>query len=64
MTAGNGERYNHAVAGFQFLTADARAYFNYYFGNKADPKTPSLIFGKMQNPFWRGPRDYFMWDGR
>jgi hypothetical protein len=32
----------------------SRAYFNYYFGNKENPKTPSLIFGKMLNPFWRG----------
>jgi hypothetical protein len=32
----------------------SRAYLNYYFGNKTNPKTPSLSFGKMQNPFWRG----------
>ena len=32
----------------------ARAYFNYYFGDKNNAKTPSLSFGKMQNPFWRG----------
>jgi hypothetical protein len=32
----------------------SRAYFNYYFGNKDNPKTPKLIFGKMANPFWRG----------
>ena len=31
-----------------------RAAFNYYFGDKANPKTPSLTFGKMQLPFWRG----------
>jgi hypothetical protein len=32
----------------------ARAYFNYYFGDKNNPKTPSLSFGKLLNPFWRG----------
>ena len=32
----------------------ARAFFNYYFGNKDNFKTPTLILGKIQNPYWRG----------
>ncbi|HLJ57985.1 MAG TPA: putative porin, partial [Chthonomonadaceae bacterium] len=32
----------------------SRAYFDYYFGNKNNPKTPYLMFGKILNPFWRG----------
>lgn len=50
------------TAGYQTFTdafrgkniSIARAYFNYYFGDKNNAKTPSLTFGKMQNPFWRG----------
>lgn len=31
-----------------------RAFFNYYFGAKENPKTPFMSFGKIQNPYWRG----------